>query len=60
VQIAADGTFSGQIQYATDSPNRWTGLIIVWAMVTGRINGTVLEATVADYRCIQHLMLQGR
>jgi hypothetical protein len=59
VQIAADGTFRGQIQYGTDSAVRWGGeMIVVWATVTGRINGTALEATVADYRCTRQLTLQ--
>jgi hypothetical protein len=61
VQITADGTFRGQIQYSTDSPNQnWVGGITVWATVTGRINGTALEATVADFRCTRQLMLQRR
>ena len=61
VQIAADGTFRGQIQYSTDSANQnWVGVLTVWATVTGRINGTALEATVADFRCTRQLMLQRR
>jgi hypothetical protein len=60
VQIAADGTFRGQIQYGTDSALRWAGMIIVWATVTGRINGTTIEATVADFRCTRQLTLQRR
>jgi hypothetical protein len=61
VQIAADGTFRGQIQYWTDSYdlNLSEGLT-VWAIVTGRINGSALEATVADFRCTRQLMLQRR
>ena len=61
VQIAADGTFRGQIQYSTDSANQnWVGVLTVWATVTGRINGTTIEATVADFRCTRQLMLQRR
>ena len=58
VQIAADGTLRGQTQYGTESAMRFSGFIVVWATVTGRINGTALEATVADYRCTRQLMLQ--
>jgi hypothetical protein len=58
VRIAADGTFSGQIQYGTDSTNRWGQMIVVWATVRGRINGTMLEATAADFRCTRDLTLQ--
>jgi hypothetical protein len=60
VRIAADGTFSGQIQYGTDSTSRWAQMIVVWAMVRGRINGTALEATVTDHRCTRDLTLQQR
>ena len=60
VQIAADGTFKGQIQYGTESNNPWIGFIVVWAIVTGHINGTALEATVTDFRCTRQLMLQRR
>jgi hypothetical protein len=41
----------GQIQYGTESTNPWAGLIVVWATVTGRINGAALEATAVDFRC---------
>ena len=58
VQIAADGTFKGQIQYGTDATTSFGQTITVWAIVNGRINGTVLEATVIDYRCTRQLMLQ--
>jgi hypothetical protein len=61
VQIAADGTFRGRIQYRTDSTNENQGDgLTVWAIVTGRINGTALEASVADFRCTRQLMLQRR
>ena len=58
VQIAADGKFKEQIQYGTHSAMTWAGMIVVWATVTGRINGMALEATVADYR--RQLRLQRR
>ena len=58
VQIAADGTFRGQIQYGTDATTSWGQTITVWAIVNGHINGTALEATVIDYRCTRQLMLQ--
>jgi hypothetical protein len=57
VQIAADGTFRGQFQYGTESTSRWVGFIVVWATVTGRINGAALEATAGDFRCTRQLML---
>jgi hypothetical protein len=60
VRIAADGTFRGQIQYGTDAIDRWGHTIIVLATVTGRIDGTALEATVVDFRCTRQLMLQRR
>ena len=60
VQIAADGTFRGQIQYGTESANPWAGFRVDWATVTGRISGPALEATAADFRCTRQLMLQRR
>jgi len=59
VQVAADGTFSGQIQYTAESYMRWGGgIVTAWAMVRGRIAGKALDATVTDYRCARQLALQ--
>jgi hypothetical protein len=60
VQVAADGTFSGQIQYAAETYMRWSGggIVAAWAMVRGRIAGKALDATVSDYRCARQLQLQ--
>ena len=61
VQISVDGTFSGRIQYLTDSGNQSQSQgLTVWAIVTGRISGAALEATAADFRCTRQLMLQRR
>jgi hypothetical protein len=58
VQVAADGTFKGQIQYGTEAWN-WRGeMLVAWAIVRGRINGKALEGTVADQNCTRQLMLQ--
>ena len=61
VQIAADGTFSGQIQYAAETYMRWSGggIVAAWAMVRGRIAGKTIDATFSDYRCARELQLQG-
>jgi hypothetical protein len=58
VQIAADGTLRGQIQYWIDSTSQNDWGLTVWARVTGRIDGTALEATVTDFRCTRQLILQ--
>jgi hypothetical protein len=59
VQIAADGTLRGRIQYLTDSGNQSQSQgLTVWAIVTGRISGAALEATVTDFRCTRQLILQ--
>jgi hypothetical protein len=58
VQIAADGTLRGQIQYWIDSTSQNDWGLTVWARVTGHINGTALEATVTDFRCTRQLILQ--
>jgi hypothetical protein len=58
VQILADGSIHGQMQYAiqdyTPRPNIWT----TWVTVTGRINGATLDAVAADERCTRRLILQ--
>ena len=59
VQIAADGTFRGRIQYLAESTNQnQSEGLTVWAIVTGHITRTVLEANVADFHCTRQLMLQ--
>ena len=59
VQVAADGTFSGQIQYVAETYSRWSGgIVTTWAMVRGRIAGKILDATVTDFRCARQLDLQ--
>jgi hypothetical protein len=51
VQIAADGTFSGQIQYLVPSWNRWGNTPAAWAMLRGHLAGKALDATLTDYYC---------
>jgi hypothetical protein len=60
VRIAADGTFSGQLQYGAEDLTPRGRFLTVWVTVTGRIDGTALEATAADYRCTRQLLLQKR
>jgi hypothetical protein len=58
VQIAADGTFSGQIQYLVPSWNKWGSTPATWAMLRGRVAGKTLDATLTDYYCIRQFNLQ--
>ena len=60
VQIAADGTFSGQIQYLVPSWNRWGTTPTAWAMLRGRVAGKALNATLTDYYCTRQMDLQTR
>jgi hypothetical protein len=57
VQIAADGTFSGQIQYLVPSLNRWGTTPAAWAMLRGRVAGKALDATLTDYHCTRQMDL---
>jgi hypothetical protein len=60
VQIAADGTFSAQMQYGTEEygPRSW--LRTAWVTVIGRIDRGMLAATIDDYRCTRRLTAQIR
>jgi len=61
VQVFADGTLVGQMQYGTlleeDSP--WFGFPrIDWLTLRGRITGGALDATITNIRCVRRLMAQ--
>jgi hypothetical protein len=60
VQVAADGSFSGQMQYGVDEDLmfRRQQFRTAWATVTGRIAGPVLDATIDGYRCVRRLTAQ--
>jgi len=60
VQIAADGSFAGQLQYGTVEPFRLMEYQTAWVTVRGLIVGATLDATVADQRCTRHLVLLRR
>lgn len=60
VQIAADGSFAGQLQYGTGDPFRPAEYQTAWVAVHGHIVGTTLDATVADERCTRHLAMLRR
>jgi hypothetical protein len=55
VQVAADGTFRGSIQYGTEDFGPRSRYINAWVTVAGRIAGDDLDATVSDLRCVRHL-----
>jgi hypothetical protein len=58
VQIAADGTFSAQMQYGTEDYWPLSRLRTAWVTVTGRVDGRTLAATIDDYRCTRQLTVQ--
>ena len=58
VQIAADGSLNGQMQYGTVDYTPRRDYLTAWATVAGRVSGTTLEATVADLRCVRRLVVQ--
>jgi hypothetical protein len=60
IQIAADGSFSGRMQYGAEDFGPRSRLLMVWVTVTGHISGPELHAIAADYRCTRSLTLQKR
>ncbi len=60
VQIAADGSFSGKMQYVTVGTWPRSEDQTDWLTVNGRIVGPSLDATVMNMRCTRHLTLQKR
>jgi hypothetical protein len=60
VQIAADGTFAAQMQYGTEEPGPRSRYITAWVTVSGRVAAGVLDATVADLRCVRRLTARRR
>ncbi|MGC1409557.1 MAG: hypothetical protein WA864_11500 [Acetobacteraceae bacterium] len=59
VQIAADGTLGGQMQYGTgeDRPRR-SSFVADWVTLRGRIIGATLDATLTTLRCERRLTAQ--
>jgi hypothetical protein len=58
VQIGADGTLAGQMQYLTEDYLSLRGSynpLTTWVTLRGHISEGVLEATVTDYRCTRRL-----
>jgi hypothetical protein len=60
VQVAADGSVRGQMQYAVQDYTPRSNIRTSWVTVTGQISGPMLDATVADERCSRRLILQKR
>lgn len=58
VQVFADGTVHGQMQYGTEEPGPRTRYILDWVRLNGRISGTTLDATITNLRCTRHLTAQ--
>ncbi len=59
VQVAADGTLFGQMQYGLLEETPWhPRQINDWVTLRGRISGTQLDATITTMRCARHLVAQ--
>jgi hypothetical protein len=56
VQVAADGTFAGQMLYGTDDYTPRSLPRNAWVTVRGRIADGTLEAVITDYRCTHRLI----
>jgi hypothetical protein len=55
-QIAADGTVTGQLEYGTTEYTSWRGYLTAVAILSGRVTGDILEATISDLRCTRRLV----
>ncbi len=60
VQIAADGTLHGQMQYGTEEFTPRGRYMTAWVVLAGRITEGVLDATVTDLRCVRRLTASRR
>jgi hypothetical protein len=59
VQVAADGTLGGQMQYGTgDDRPRLSSFVTDWATLQGRVVGPTLDATINTQRCARRLTAQ--
>ena len=58
VQIAADGTFVGQMQYGVQDYIMISLYQTAWVYVRGHIAGATLDATITDDRCTHRIMAQ--
>ena len=56
VRLAADGTVAGQLQYGTSESAFRREYITAQAILSGRVTGDTLEATISDLRCTRRLI----
>lgn len=58
VQIAADGSIHGQMQYVVQDYTPRSNLRTVWVTVTGQVSDATFDAVATDERCRRRLLLQ--
>jgi hypothetical protein len=59
VQIAADGTMAGQMQYGTgEEISEFSRDRVDWVYLRGAITGSTMEATITNLRCVRQLVAQ--
>jgi hypothetical protein len=59
VDVAADGSMAGQMQYGTgEEIPGFSRDRIDWVRLSGRISGTTMEATITTLRCVRRLTAQ--
>lgn len=58
MQIAADGTFVGQMQYGVQDYTMISLFQTAWVYVRGRIAGGTLDATITNDRCTHRITAQ--
>ncbi len=58
VRIAPDGTVAGAMQYGTSDNTPRRDYVTAWVFVSGRVTGTILDATIVDLRCARRLVVR--
>jgi hypothetical protein len=58
VRIAPDGTAAGGMQYGTSDNTPRRDYVTAWVYLSGRVTGTILDATIVDLRCARRLVVR--
>ena len=56
VRIAPDGTVTGQMQYGATGYSPRRDYVTAWVILSGRITGPIMDATILDLRCARRLL----
>lgn len=57
-RIAPDGIVAGGMQYGTSDNTPRRDYVTAWVYLSGRVTGTILDATIVDLRCARRLVVR--